>query len=217
MTLSLLEFAQKCLQEVDHDFFTLFDLKQGEDASFSTYPKEWCTRYLSQKYYEHDYVFLKHLYLPVIWGEQISKNVPTAQKQIFKEAQDFNIYKGITVPFLTPNLREFITIAFNKKDKISSNKLLCLSSELHIACQMIFTYKHILESDSDSQAEALQFIEEVENWQKGSMKQKKKRSNAIEEALSDIRVSQLFITHHETKELGLETLHRAYKDIERLA
>lgn len=217
MTLSLLEFTQKCLSDIDHDFLTLFDLKGGEEASFSTYPEQWCERYLSQKYYEHDYVHLKNLYLPIAWGEVFSKDIAPLQKKIFAEAQDFQIYKGITVPFLASNFRQFITIAFNKGGKVNQTKPLRLSQDLHFICQMIFTYKHILEGNPESQDVALQFIDEVATWQKDSKKQKEKQNNAILEILSDIRSSQMFITHHETKDLSLETLHRAYKDVERLS
>jgi hypothetical protein len=57
---------------------------------------------------------------------------------------------------------------------------------------------------------------ELAIWQKDYEKQRKKHAAAITEILSDIRAAQMFITHHETKDLGLETLHRTYKDIERL-
>lgn len=216
MTLSLLEFSQKCLNEIEYEYLTLFDLIKGETASFSTYPEEWCAHYLAEKYYEYDYVHLKSLYLPVLWGENISKNVTPLQNKIFKEAQDFQIYKGITIPFLSSNLREFITIVFSKNERMSNSKFIDVKAKLHMCCQMIFTYKQILEMDTDSQEHVLKFIEEVMAWQKESIKQTDKRKHLVAEILSDIRASQMFIAHHETKELGLETLSRVYKDIENL-
>jgi hypothetical protein len=216
MTLTLLEFAQRCLSDIDYEYVTLFDIIKGESASFSTYPDAWCARYLSEKYYENDYVHLKSLYLPLIWGENESKNVSQLQRRIFKEAQDFHIYKGITVPFLFSDSREFITLALNKKEKLSKNKLIHLTTQIHWICHLIFTYKHILENNVDPKEHALQFIEEVMNWQKNSLKQKDKHKEFVTEILSDIRASQMFIAHHETKELGLETLQRTYKDVEKL-
>ena len=81
---------------------------------------------------------------------------------------------------------------------------------------MIITYQSLLKTKHESQDAILTLVEEVVAWQKTGMKQKLKQMSAIQEILSDIRTAQLFITHHETKELGLETLHRTYKDVERL-
>jgi len=205
-----------CLRNIDHDYVTFFNLQKGEEGSFSTYPEEWCTRYLSQKYDEHDYVHLKNSFLPIVWGEAHTKNISPLQKKIFKEAEDFQIYKGITIPFFASISPEFMTLAFSKREKLSQNKVLRLTCDLQFIYQMIITYKSLLESEHESQDATLKLIEEVVAWQKMGMKKKLSQESAIQDVLSDIRTAQLFITHHETKELGLETLHRAYKDIERL-
>jgi hypothetical protein len=216
MTPSILEFSQKCLANIDHDYLTLFDLKNGEKASFSTYPEEWCAHYLAQKYNEHDYLHLKNCRLPFAWGENITKDATPAQKKIFQEAQDFHIFRGITVPFSGAKSPGVITIGFNKGEKLPQKKILKLGSDLQFFSHTIITYKELLESDHESQGALLNLINEVTTWQKDCKKQKKKQEDILMEILADIRAAQLFIAHHETKDLGLETLHRAYKDIEKL-
>lgn len=216
MNLSILEFSQKCLFDIDHDYLTFFDLKNGAIPSFSTYPQEWCEYYLTQKYNEGDYVLLKKSFLPFAWGEKISTEISPLQRQIFKEAQDFHIFKGITIPFSSTRSPGAITLAFNKGGKFPQNQILKLGADLHFSCQMIVTYIDLLERGDEAQDTMIQLINELATWQKNCEKQKKKHAHVIMEALSDIRAAQMFISHHETKDLGLETLHRAYKDIERL-
>jgi hypothetical protein len=217
MKLSLLEFSQRCLANIDYDHLTFFDLKNGADSSFSTYPDEWLTHYLTRKYHEQDFVLLKNSYLPFAWGEKISKNITPLQRQIFKEAQDFGIYKGITIPFSSTQSAGALTISFNTGGKFSQSQFLKVSSDLHFFCQMIMTYRNLLETDEGSQDSTLNLLNEVATWQAECNNQKKRKESVIIEILSDIRAAQLFISHHETKDLSLETLHRAYKDIERLA
>ncbi len=216
MTLSLREFSQKCLFGIDHDHLTFFDIKNGEKSSFSTYPEEWLERYLTQKYYENDYVLLKKSFLPFVWGEKISPNITPLQGQIFKEAQDFHVFKGITVPFSSTRSPGALTLSFNKGEKLSPQKILELGTELQFLCQMMITYKDILEKENETQGMALNLVNELTTWQKDYHKQKKQHRTKIMEVLSDIRATQMFISHHETKDLGLETLYRAYQDIERL-
>jgi len=213
--LSVLEFAQLCLKDIDHEFLTLFDNNKGQAGSISTYPDAWCERYILQKYNEHDYAFLKHLYLPVIWGEHIAKDMPPIQKRIFQEAQDFQIYKGITIPYISTNNREFMTLSFHKGEKLSSNKLQSLSMELRNLGQIIFCYKRILENGACDAQIALQFLEEVALWKDQYRQCKKNHQLTINDMLNDVKTCQLFITHHETKELGLDLLRRLYEDIAR--
>jgi hypothetical protein len=215
MTLSILEFAQLCLKDIDHEYLTLFDSKRGQSGSISTYPDAWCERYISQKYNEHDYAFCKYLYLPVVWGEHVAKNIPPMQKRIFLEAQDFQIYKGITIPYLSTDNREFITLTFHKGEKLSSHKLQTLSMELRNLGQIIFCYKRILEHGACDAQVAIQFLEEVTMWKDQHRQQKKNHTLTINDILNDINTCQLFIAHHETKELGLDLLRNLYKDIAR--
>ena len=215
MTLSLLEFSQKCLL-IDYDHLTFFDIKNGEESSFSTYPQEWLEHYLAQKYYENDYVLLKNSFLPFAWGERISTNITPLQRQIFKEAQDFHVFKGITIPFSSTRSHGAITLSFSKGEKLPRQRILKLGTELQFFCQMMITYKDILQRENETQDTALNLINELAIWQKECQKQKKQHHTKIMDVLSDIRATQMFISHHETKDLGLETLHRAYKDIERL-
>ena len=49
-----------------------------------------------------------------------------------------------------------------------------------------------------------------------SRKKKLEKEYAVREILSNVLSTQMFIAHHETKELGLETLDKIFKDIERL-
>lgn len=213
---SALKFSQMCLQDIDHDYFTFFNLEKGEPESFSTYPQEWCDHYLSQNYDKHDYVHLKNSFLPVIWGQSVSKNISPLQRKIFKEAEDFQIYKGITVSFRISKSPHFLTLAFGKKERLSSNKIVELTNSLQIINEMIYTYQSLLKADHDSKDRILELTQEIVIWQKMCRKKKLQRELAVREILSDILSTQLFIAHHETKELGLETLHKIFKDIERL-
>jgi hypothetical protein len=213
---STLKFSQMCLKDIDHDYFTFFNLEKGELGSFSTYPEEWCSHYLSQNYDKHDYVHLKNFFLPVIWGQSVSKNISPIQKRIFKEAEDFHIYKGITVSFRTSSFPNFMTLAFGRHERLSHNKIVELTNNLQTIYQMIYTYQSLLEADYESKDRILEFIKEIVTWQKISKKKKLQKEFAVREILSDILSTQMFIAHHETKELGLETLHKIFRDIERL-
>lgn len=213
--ISVLEFAQRCLKDIDYEFLTLFDNNRGQEGSISTYPDAWCERYIAQKYHEHDYALLKHLYLPVVWGENMVKDMPPIQKKIFHEARDFQIHKGITIPFLSTNAREFITLTFHKNEKLSRHKLQSLSMELRNTGHIIFCYKQIFEKGTWDAQMALHFLEEVALWKDQYRHYKKSRQLAINDILNDIKTCQLFIAHHETKDLGIDLLKRLYKDITR--
>ena len=213
---STLKFSQMCLQNIDHDYFTFFNLEKGEAGSFSTYPQEWCDRYISQNYSLHDYVHLKNSFLPVIWGQNISKSISPLQKRIFMEAEDFHIYKGITVSFRTPKSLNYMTLAFGKHETLSPNKIVELTHNLQIIYQMIYTYQSLLEADHESKDKILKLIREIVIWKKMSRKKKLEKEYAVREILSNVLSTQMFIAHHETKELGLETLDKIFKDIERL-
>ncbi|MBM3468728.1 MAG: hypothetical protein FJX71_04790 [Alphaproteobacteria bacterium] len=211
-----LDFAQKCLVDIDHDYLTFFDLKKGADSSFSTYPQQWCDRYVEQKYYVNDFVHMRRSPIPFAWGEKISKSMASHQVKIFKEAQDFGIFKGITSLFSSGNTQGAITLSFNKNEKLTQSKILKIGQDLQHICQLIATYKDLLEMDPNSCKEITLFLEEVAQWQKENKKQKKRKNLLLQEVLSDIRAAQMLIEHHETKECALEALHRISKDIERL-
>lgn len=214
---SLLEFSQKCLTDIGHEHFSFVHSKKEDVTILSTYPEEWIERYSTQKYYKWDYGLIKNLYLPYAWGRNISKDATLIQMQIFKEAEDFRIFKGITIPFSSKDSNGIISLAFNKSEKFPLHKILRVGTELRLSYHLIITYKDLLETSGDeAQNATLKLIHELAVWQRDYEKQRKKHTSAIMEILSDIRAAQMFIIHHETKDLGLETLHRAYKDIERL-
>jgi len=213
----LLKFSQKCLTDIGHEHFSFVHSKKEDVTILSTYPEEWIERYSAQKYYKWDYGLVKNQYLPYAWGGNISKDATPIQMQIFKEAEDFRIFKGITIPFSSRDSKGIISLAFSKKEKLSPRKILRIGTELRLSYYLIIIYKDLLEAGgSEAQSAALRLIHELAMWQRDYEKQKKKHTSAIMEILSDIRAAQMFIIHHETKDLGIETLHRAYKDIERL-
>lgn len=219
MSLPLLTFAQKCLTDIDHDYLTFFDLRKGIEGSFSTYPSLWIDRYLSQKYYETDYAFTKKSLLPFAWGEFLSPHLSGAQKHIFKEAQDFQITKGITAPLFPLQTSGVLSIAFHKKERLTQAKILTLGSDLQFSCQLIMAYQNLLEINhktDEFKKMNFDFMNQVTSWKKNHQKRKKDQYLIFQEILSNIKAAQLFIAHHETKELALETLHRTYKNIERL-
>lgn len=214
---SLLEFSQQCLLDVGHEHFSFVESTKEDATILSTYPDEWTKRYLIQKYYKWDYGLVKNLYLPYAWGGNISKDATPIQMQIFKEAEDFHIFKGITIPFSSKESNGIISLAFNKKEKLSPSKILGIGTELRLSYHLIITYKGLLEtSGNEAQNAALKLIHELAMWQRDYEKQRKKHTSTIMEILSNIRAAQMFIIHHETKDLGFETLHRAYKDVEKL-
>lgn len=216
MNHSLLDFSQKCLLGIDHEHFSFVDSKKGRISIHSTYPEEWVERYLTKKYYESDYGLVKNLFFPYAWGHNISKDTTSLQKKIFMEAEDFCIFKGITIPFFSKESNGAISLSFNKGEKLSQHKILRLKTQLRLSCQLVIIYKDLLDRGDEAQDTTLKLINELATWQKDYDKQRKKHASAIMEILSDIRAAQMFISHHETKDLGLEALHRAYKDIERL-
>jgi hypothetical protein len=213
---SLLDFSQKCLLNVDHEHFSFVDSKKEAISIHSTYSEEWVERYLTKKYYESDYGLIRNLFLPYAWGTNISKDTTPLQKQIFKEAEDFRIFKGITIPFFSKESNAAISLSFNKGEKLPRHKILELDAQLRLPCQLIITYKDLLDRGDEGQETTLKLINELALWQKDHEKQRKKHASAIMEILSDIRAAQMFISHHETKDLGLKTLHRVFKDIERI-
>lgn len=214
---SLLEFSQKCLLGVDHEYFSFVNSKRDEVSILSTYPPEWTERYVANKYYESDYGLIKNLFLPYAWGRNISKDTTPLQKKIFEEAEDFRIFKGITIPLSSKESHSVISLALDRDEKLPHHKVIELGTELRLSCQLIIAYNDLLEKGDEEKDTVLKLIHELAIWQKDCEKQKKKHTSAILEILSDIRAAQMFITHHETKDLGLETLQRVYKDIERLA
>jgi hypothetical protein len=213
---SLLDFSQKCLLGIDHEYYSFVESKKDKVTIYSTYAPEWVERYLAEKYYESDYGLVKNLFLPYAWGQNFSKDMTSLQKKIFMEAEDFRIFKGITVPFFAKDSSSTISLAFNKGEKLAHHKILSLSTDLLLPCQLIITYKELLDHGDDAQPTTLKLINELAVWQKDCEKKRKKHASTIMEILSDVRAAQMFISHHETKDLGLENLHRACKDIERL-
>jgi LuxR family transcriptional regulator, activator of conjugal transfer of Ti plasmids len=67
----------------------------------TTYPGEWVRRYLNQRYYEIDPVFIRarESLLPFIWDHGVV-GAPTSneQRRLFAEAEEFGINGGFTVP-----------------------------------------------------------------------------------------------------------------------
>jgi hypothetical protein len=216
MKLTPLEFSQKCLANIDYNYLILFDFNKGYDSTLSTYPQEWCAHYTSQDYQDFDYPLQKKTLLPFGWGEKLTKDLSPMQRKIFKEAQDFNIYTGLIVPYSLPDSSGVLALTFGKSEKLSYSKIQKLSLELHFYSQLVVTYTNQLKKGDILQDSVLQLFNELESWQKESEKQKKKKESEIREIMSDIRATQMFISHHETKDLGLETLERAYRDLQRL-
>jgi hypothetical protein len=159
---SLLEFSQKCLLDIDYEHFSFVDSRKENVSIHSTYPEEWVSHYLAQKYYESDYGLVRNLFLPYAWGENISsKNTSSLQKKIFMEAKDFHIFKGITLPFFARESNSTISLSFNRGEKLPSHKILELSTDLQLPCQLIIAYKNVLDHGDETQAIALRLINEL--------------------------------------------------------
>lgn len=216
MKISPLEFSKKCLANIDYNYLVLFDLNKRYDQTVSTYPEEWGAYYKTQNYQDIDYPIQRKSFIPFGWSENLTKDLSPAQKRIFKEARDFDIYSGLIVPFNSLRHKTVMCLAFDRSEKLTTSKIQNLSLELIFYSQLITTYSELLNQDGVIQDSLLNLFNELEGWQKENMRQKKRRESDIQGIMSDIRTSQMFISHNETRDLSLDTLERAYLDLKRL-
>lgn len=109
---------------------------QSDDGHIWNYPTEWTKLYVSQGCTNIDPVIakLKRQFNPFIWGEGYfsPQDLDLEEKEQFiKKAQDFNLYKGISVPLGSyQKIEGALTIAFRKNQFIGDAAFFALSAHL---------------------------------------------------------------------------------------
>lgn len=85
-----------------------------------TYDQEWTQHYIQKQYNLCDPVYLafETLYNPYAWDFSKSQDLSPKQKVLFKEASDFGLCSGLTVPIvdLVSRTRSFMTIIGDTKN-----------------------------------------------------------------------------------------------------
>lgn len=81
--------------------------------AYNTYPEGWEKRYKQKEYYLRDPVFaaLKNAAVPFSWSTDDFDDILPVQKTLMKEARDFGICLGITIPLIPHStFHGFVTI-----------------------------------------------------------------------------------------------------------
>jgi len=108
----------------------------------TNYQDEWIAHYRANNYGEIDPVHIeaKKTMLPMQWGgDEYLKCLSRQQRKLFKEAEEYNICVGLTIPVHSPTRFSSLTVAAANKNLIFQN--------------------HIQESESYLQLLALTFCE----------------------------------------------------------
>ncbi|MCE2716019.1 MAG: autoinducer binding domain-containing protein [Pseudomonadota bacterium] len=112
-----------------HDICSQFYIEQFALAVFSgkknfvesfqiyeTYSKEWMQRYKDKGYHLYDPVFssLQKVAIPFEWDTESFENVSPLQRSLMKEAREFGVCSGLTIPLIPrENVHGFVTILNN--------------------------------------------------------------------------------------------------------
>ncbi len=105
----------------------------------STYPKEWCDRYLENMYYSFDPVIqeARENNLPFEWGnQQYRSKLSKTQKKFFNEASEFGVVGGLTFPMHgVQNQLSSMSIAWSENrelDLYEKNMLQLAAMHFHV-------------------------------------------------------------------------------------
>ena len=110
----------------------------------TTYPKPWQEHYIREKYCNHDPVFLSYgkMQLPFTWDQSIVETSTKIQQKIFKDAADFNIRQGTTIPLLPrAEGQSFVTVL----DHLEIPPY--ISYTITLATQLYFDRKRIIDAN----------------------------------------------------------------------
>jgi len=116
---------------------------ESHDSLICNYPVEWTTQYLENSYSLVDPVVYKskNQFNPFIWGEGYfsPEDIDLEEKEQFiKDANDYNLSQGISVPLGTyNNSYGVMTIAFKKSKFISNTTFFGITSHLNHLGKMI--------------------------------------------------------------------------------
>lgn len=93
--------AERATQRLGFSYFAYLSLAEHSHMLISTYPKEWTTRYLNERYDLIDPVIIRARRDRDLFrwsGAQVSRGRGTRVKRFFGEAAEFGIEKGVTIP-----------------------------------------------------------------------------------------------------------------------
>ncbi|MBY0462891.1 MAG: LuxR family transcriptional regulator [Alphaproteobacteria bacterium] len=125
----------------------------------TTYPKAWLDHYLENKYYNHDPIFLNYgkMQLPFKWDKRTLDGLIPIQKQLFKDAADFNIKLGTTIPLL-PRIdgQSFLTILDHANIHPNISYTLTLAAQLYYDRRRIIDANHHINTLTHREKEILQ-------------------------------------------------------------
>lgn len=110
-------FSDVCAEFcVDQFALAVFSGKKDITESFyiyDTYSKDWMQRYKEKQYHLYDPVFssLQKVAIPFEWDTESFRDMVPAQKDLMREARDFGICSGVTIPLIPhPTFHGFVTI-----------------------------------------------------------------------------------------------------------
>ncbi|QGN00194.1 hypothetical protein F7D14_20850 (plasmid) [Methylocystis parvus] len=93
--------AERATQRLGFSYFAYLSLTEHSYTLISTYPKEWTTRYLNERYDLIDPVIIRARRDRDLFrwsGAQASSGRGNRVKRFFGEAAEFGIEKGVTIP-----------------------------------------------------------------------------------------------------------------------
>lgn len=152
-----LDDLNDCIRVICKDFsfsqFSIVELfkfkKKIKIESYSTYPKKWVKKYVENGYYVDDPVCVVpcKYRLPFHWDVHFFKNLTKNQQKIFKEAKEFGIISGTTIPLIQSDefYQSYLTILNQNLVKNWS-----LLSKLFMVGNMYFIEKRRIESVEES-------------------------------------------------------------------
>lgn len=103
----------------------------------SSYPTEWIDLYFKKKFFSIDPILnkTKQSMIPFLWGEEHSPEIfrnDNDSDYLFRNANDYGIYKGITVPIYDENNAiSSMTLTFDKKEIINDTSFFALVGHMN--------------------------------------------------------------------------------------
>jgi DNA-binding CsgD family transcriptional regulator len=129
----------------------------------TTYPKAWQDHYVQNQYYNYDPVFLSFgkMRLPFNWDKRTLEGLTPIQQQIFKDASDFDIKHGTTIPLIPrPDGQSFLTILDHQNINPFIIYVLSLASQLYYERKRIIDANHNISALTHREKEILQMKSE---------------------------------------------------------
>ena len=124
---------------------------KNNEVAVGTYPKEWQNLYIQNNFSEVDPVVikLKNSFNPILWGENYYSHEDLdldTKVEFVKNAQDFKIYQGISVPLGNYlGAQGAMTIAFKKNKFISETSFFCMAAHLRTIGNTIFKLQDFID------------------------------------------------------------------------